>query len=504
MGRTAKQQPGSPWLEYTKLCGATVAALYAWALFEPVSFATTALPVLKLLGAGSILSASGLAVWIATRHPRTPTHEDWSCGHYITGAIGSGKTSLAYLLTREFCEQGWGWIWVSIKPLIRRDDDDGPRLLEYLPPAAVDRVILFAPYSTHPRGLNFLRTYIDPADPGAATERELLADQTAELFARIHPQMSEGMRELIRAGALALLTWAAATGTEVTLWELFRFFDERAFRETVLDCPDLLQPVRSAFDDRTLRSQQVAAVINLVRRAVTSTNLLVALSQTGPNAIDLWDVMANERWLVCDTPEDRLGPGVAAFLCGFITSRVQMLTSRRRSNSRPFGVFCDEFQEYTSETFARAISTAREFRLAWFLIHQSRANQPIGRVVAAAVQLCRTKYYFRQTPEDANAAAVACDQRWEPQSFVNLPSRRYRAVRSIRGESVFEEGRTPPLPPPDYETAAEICRRSQAGPTRQEILQAIQRRRVERLGGGAQDVADCAPGLCPEPAASGD
>lgn len=481
------------WLEYTRLGVATVAMLQVWALFEPASFATTALPVLKALGAGSLLGAGGLAVWAATRHPRTPTHEDWSCGSYITGAIGSGKTSLAYLLTREFCRQGWGWIWVSIKPLVRRDEDDGPRLLEYLPPAAVDRCILFAPYSNNPRGLNFLRTYADPGDPGAATEREMVADQTAELFARIHPQISEGMRELIRTGALALLTWAAAAGQEVTLWELFRFFDERAFRETVLDCPDILQPVRSAFDDRTLRSQQVVAVVNLVRRAVTSTNLLVALSQTGPNAIDLWDVMQHERWLVCDTPEDRLGPGVASFLCEFITARVQMLTSRRRSTARPFAVFCDEFQEYTSETFAKAISTAREFRLAWFLIHQSRANQAIGKAVAAAVQLCRTKWFFRQTPEDANAAAVACDQRWEPQSFINLPSRRYRAVRSIHGESVYEEGTTRPLPPPDYETAAEIVRRSQAGPTRQEILQAIQRRRVERLGGGDQHVADQEP-----------
>lgn len=54
-------------------------------------FAATVLPLAKVLGVGSLLSAGGLTAWAANRHPRTPTHEDWSCGTYTTGAIGSGK-----------------------------------------------------------------------------------------------------------------------------------------------------------------------------------------------------------------------------------------------------------------------------------------------------------------------------------------------------------------------------------------------------------------------------
>jgi hypothetical protein len=117
--------------------------------------------------------------------------------------------------------------------------------------------------------------------------------------------------------------------------------------------------------------------------------------------------MEEERWLVCDTPEAVLGPAVASFLCQVVASRVQMLTARRLSGSRPFGCFADEFQEYSNPSFAKGIATGREFGLAWFLIHQSRANQGIGREVAGAVHLCGSRWYFQQAPEDAKAAVDA-------------------------------------------------------------------------------------------------
>lgn len=452
---------GSLTLELFRAGAASAALIYTWSIMDPSSF-----PAGQLMAAGRLLAAGGLLWWgLRYRHPITPTHEDWACGTYITGLPGSGKTAWAYLLARQFCKNGWGWVWISIKSSLP--------LLQYLPEQARERCDLFAPYSDRPRGLNLLRCYT-----GTSTERELIADQAAELFDRLHSAMSGNMRELIRMGCLGLLVWADRARVEVTLFELYRFYQEEAFRAKVL--AGAPKPIRDAFSSDEVRRQTLQAVRAQLRRAVASENLLVALSQR--DGIDLWEVMERERWLVCDTPEAILGPAVASFLCQVVASRVQMLTSRRAPGSRPFGCYADEFQEYSNPSFAKGVATGREFGLAWVLIHQSRANQSIGKEVTGAVHLMGSRYYFQQAPEDARAAVEATQGRWEPQEFTHLPKRHYRALRRVHGRPVVQEGVTPNLPALRPEVSAAIIERAESGPGRSVILQEIQSRKVVARG----------------------
>lgn len=460
---------------------------YLWALFDPTGFgaAMQALSVtgLRVLGASCIAGTSGYVWWRWRQHPITPTHEDWACGTYITGKPGSGKSAWAYQLVREFCRNGWGWIWLSIKPSSRRSPAELPQLLQFLPEEAREKCLLFAPASENPLGINFLKTYT-----GTSTERELIASQTAELFQRMHSSMSGNMRELIRMGALGLLAWADQEKVTVTLWELYRLFQEPAFRERVLAASS--KPIRDAFAEAEPQgrngqrrpNETILAVRRQLRRAVSSDSLLAGLAQA--DGIDLWQVMQEGRWLVCDTPQSVLGPDVAPFLCKVISSRVQLLTDRRLSGSKPFGMFCDEFQRYTNETFALAIETAREFGVAWHLIHQTENGQDLGREVHGAVDMCGTRYYFTQTFKDAKGASDALGGKWEPMEFTFLPKRHYKGYRRLHGRPVLIEGVTPDLPVPNDETAAEIIRRSSTGLSRQEIIQEIQQRKVVGAGDG--------------------
>jgi len=464
---------GSLAVEVAKVGAVALASLQVWATFDPASFPATEL---RLAGYGILTATAGYTWWVLRRPPVAMTHEDWACGTYITGLPGSGKTAWAYQLARQFCRYGWGWVWISIKSSLP--------LLGYLPGEATDRCDLFAPYSERPRGLNLLRCYTK-----TATERELIADQAAELFDRLHSAMSGNMRELLRMGCLGLLIWADREGVEVTLWELYRFFQEEAFRSRVL--AGAPKPVRDAFGSDEIRKQTLQAVRAQLRRAVASENLLVALSQR--DGIDLWEVMERERWLVCDTPESILGPAVASLLCQIVASRVQMLTSRRAPGSRPFGCFADEFQEYSNPSFAKGIATGREFGLAWVLIHQSRSNQGIGKEVAGAVHLCGTRYYFQQAPEDVRAAVEATEGRWEASEFTHLAKRHYKALRRIRGVPSVESGTTPDLPRANGGMATEIISRAESGPGRAEILKEIQSRKVvggrDQRGEGEKEAA---------------
>lgn len=434
----------------------------AWAALDPFTFTAHVLPWLKGAGWASLAGAGWFCRKLLKAHPITPTWEDWACGLYITGLPGSGKTAFAYQVARRFANQGWGFVWLSIKPSLE--------LLEYLPESARDRCRLFAPHSDNPQGMNLLRCYT-----GTATERELIADQTAELFDRLHSAMSANMRELIRMGTLALLIWAAEEGHEVTLWELYRLFQEENFRGVVLVAAP--KPIRDAFDADEARKTTLQAVRIQLRRTVSTENLLVSLSQR--DGIDLWDVIEREQWLICDTPERVMGPGVAGLLCQVIASRVQLLSSRRPSGSRPFACFADEFQEYANPSFAKGIATGREFGLCWVLIHQSKSNQGIGAAVSGAVHLTGTRYYFQQAPEDTRAAVETTGGQWDAQVFTHLPKRHYRALRRIHGRPIIEAGVTRDLPPPNQEVAEEIIAHAASGPARAAILADIQRRRVE-------------------------
>lgn len=189
--------------------------------------------------------------------------------------------------------------------------------------------------------------------------------------------------------------------------------------------------------------------------------------------------MEQNRWVVLDAPYKHVPQG--AFLCRTLASLVQMLTTRRRTlhqGSKPWMAVFDEVQEYPSPVMARGIAMAREYGVGWVLVHHSRSGQ-IDRdnPLRAAVGMLANKYWFRQTPEDAADAAKACGGRWEPDQFVNLPKRRYRAIRRVRGGNVeITSGRTPDVGPPDLEVAAEIIRRNAEGPARAEILSDIHRR----------------------------
>lgn len=452
-----------------------------WAIFEPLTFATQVIPTLRAVGWMALAGSGGAYLWgrAFPPHPITQTFEDMATGWHITGLPGSGKTAWAYLKARQFCDNGWGFVWLSIKPSIRTGPDDQPRVLDYLPDCGRDTVKVFAPYSLHPLGLNFLRTYLK-----SATERELISDQCAELFSRMHSAMSPNMQELIRMGCKALLTWSDRNGIEVTMWELYRLFQEDGFRGTVLAGAD--KPVRDAFSEaepegrgkKPKPNQTLIAVRVQLRRMVSSDNLLVALSQT--DGIDLWeDVMVKGGGLVCDTPTGMLGPTVAPFLCRCIASRLQMLTDRRPAKAKPIAIFCDEFQRYTDETFAMGIETAREYRVCWFLIHQTD-GQELGKAVKTAVGMCANMFYFQQDPADGRDAARALFGRHEPEDFAQLEARHFLGRLRLHGKPVLIAGKTPDLPAPDPDIAGAILCRSSAGPDRDAILKAIQARKVGR------------------------
>jgi hypothetical protein len=339
---------------------------YVGAQFAPVSFT---IPALRLTKA-TVLGASAWAAWRLSRPQPRQTVEDLSTGFYVSGRPGSGKTGYLYGMMSRWASLGWPWISLSCKSTAK--------VLAYLPPRAEGNTIVVQPDSQRPIGLDLMRCYTD-----SPVERELVADQVAELYERLHPQMSALMRETIRLAMLALLTWAGRRGVQVTPWELYRLFTDQRFREVVL--AEAPSPIRDGLEGDDVRQVTIQAVIAQLRRAVTSDSLLLSLCQ--PDGVDLHRWMQGGKGLVIDAPAGRIGPGVSAFLCQAVAARIQLLQERRPPESAPCLIALDEAQRYVTSTFASAVEVGREFRMCWVICHQTNSGQRLGAEVEGAIEM---------------------------------------------------------------------------------------------------------------------
>lgn len=455
------------WMDLARTAGSlgTFGIWTSQLLYQPTLGSAVAGGLRLTVAAAAVL---GAGAYVLRRPPPQQTHEDLATGIWVSGYPGCGKTYLLYALMGAWAAAGYGGLWASPKGA-------GVEVLGRFPKEAVGRVDLLQPYGPCPRGLNILQTY-----QGTAAEREILAGLVTEWFVREHSAASQNMAHLLFVAALGLLEWAAAEGEQVTPVELYLMLHRPAFQRQVLArCSPVVSDILGSAKEDTLDR-----VRRLVSRAVASESLMVTIGQR--HGINLLETMEQDRWLVLDAPYKHVPHG--AFLCRTLASLVQLLTPARKPlhrGSKPFMAVFDEVQEYPIRSMARGIAMGREYGVGWCLLHHSRSGQlERENPLRAAVGLCGSKYWFRQTWEDAQDAAKASGGRWEPDTFVNLPKRSYKALRRVGGGYVQAvEGYTPDVGPPDLGVVEAIRQRNAEGPGRDEILADVYRRLRQGRGG---------------------
>ena len=416
-----------------------------------------------LLRSVATAAAAGGLLWMALQPSKDVKTEEDEFAHYaVVGLSRSGKTAWAMLKVREWQRRGWGWCWLSIK--------GGRSLLPYLRETAADTIDLVSPISPNPRGINMLRLATD-----SPAEREQLADQTAEILDRLHPTTSDLMREMTRLGTLAVLEYGRATGREVSLLDLYRFFENEGDRQCVLSHVRV-PPVLQAFRGSPSVVRTLEAVQRQVRRMVSSRSMLLALARTGRDQVDIRAAMAKGRGIVVDASDADLGPGQAALINEVIATKIQLYTAQRSGGEPGFGVIADEVQEYqgAGQSFRRALALAAEYRVAWVLVNQYREGQ-LNAAMQAAVNLAGSHVFFRLAPGDVQSAVRILAQTVPPDTLVQLEKRHYFSSERRQGKAVLLSGRTPDLPTPSPEVERRIRLNNALGPTGSQVLTAAYR-----------------------------
>jgi type IV secretory pathway TraG/TraD family ATPase VirD4 len=284
---------------------------------------------------------------------------------YIVGQTGTGKSTLLREMIAQDIEAGEGCA------IIDPHGDLALEVLDRVPPRRIDDVIFLDPSDIeHPIGINpFYRV---PKD-----ERALVAANIVATMKHI---------------------WRDSWGPRLE----YILYNTVA---SVLDAPDHLRPsmlsiplvlVRKDYRDRIVRSIQdprvrsffidefdrwserqlseyLSSVQNKIGQFLSNPFVRNILGQWRP-AIDLHHIVESRKILIVRLSKGTLGEEPANLLGSLIASGFQQAAMRRagkREEERDdFHLHIDEFQNFTTDAFASALSEARKYGLTFTLAHQ--------------------------------------------------------------------------------------------------------------------------------------
>jgi hypothetical protein len=290
---------------------------------------------------------------------------------YLLGKTGAGKSTLFKNMFISDVLSGDGACFVD------PHGDTVEELLEYIPPNRIDDVVYFNPTDVdNPVGFNLLELKDQ-------SQRDLIADGVVEVFKKQFG-MSWGPR------LQYILTNTVATALEaqgVTLLAVIRMLMDNNFRKFILK--QVKDPILYKFwteeyaqmaQNPRLLAEAVAPIQNKVGRFISSAVTRNIIGQV-KSTINLREIMDNQKILLVNLAQGRLGEETASLLGGMIITRLQATAMERVDvpfeERKDFFLYVDEFQNFATDSFAKILSEARKYRLNLVMTNQYIDQLPL-------------------------------------------------------------------------------------------------------------------------------
>ena len=343
---------------------------------------------------------------------------------YIIGKTGVGKSTLIGNLARQDLAAGRGFA------LLDPHGDLVDELWEGMPEGLRDRVVyLNAPDPTQPYGYNPLRRVRADKIPLAASGLlESLKKQWPDAW-------GVRMEHVLRNCLYALLEREGAT-----LPDILRLFDDEDFRAGVVR--RVKNPVVRHFWELEfenypprLRADAIAPIQNKLG-ALLSDPTLYRILVTPQVDLRLRAIMDEGVVLLVNLAKGRLGEESSALLGGLLVSTLGLAGLSRAElpapERRPFYVYVDEFQTFTTLAFVSMMAELRKYGVGLTLAHQHLAQ--IDPEIGAAVRgNAGTVTSFRLGADDARRLVAEFVPRLGVDDLVRLPNRHFYLKVMING-----------------------------------------------------------------------
>src|SRR5680860_935558 len=181
-----------------------------------------------------------------------------------------------------------------------------------------------------------------------------------------------------------------------------------------------------------------------------SSSLMRNIIGQSESAIDIRDIMDNGKILIMNLAKGRIGEDNSALLGAMMITKIQLAAMSRvdlpENERRDFYLYIDEFQNFSTDSFANILSEARKYRLNLVLAHQYIA-QLSEKVEPAVFGNVGTMIVFRVGAADAEELVKEFTPTFTEEDLVNLPKYEMYLKLMIDGiaSSPFSAIGLPPL-----------------------------------------------------------
>jgi CxxC-x17-CxxC domain-containing protein len=357
---------------------------------------------------------------------------------YLIGKTGMGKSTILENMIVEDIRAGRG---VAV---VDPHGDLAEKVIEFIPSYRVNDVIYFNPADIeYPIAFNVVEQV-------EAHLRHLVASGLIGVFKKLWADSwGPRLEYILRNAILAILDYPGSTLLAVT-----RMLSDKEFRKKVIE--KVQDPVVKAFwvnefagyADK-FASEAVSPIQNKVGQFLSSSLIRNIVGQV-KSSINMREIMDEKKILIMNLSKGRIGEDNSALLGAMMITKIQLAAMSRvdiaEKERQDFYLYIDEFQNFSTDSFANILSEARKYRLNLIMAHQY--IEQLSEVVKPAVfGNVGTMIVFRVGATDAEELVKEFTPVFLEEDFVNLPKYEFYLKLMIDGiaSDPFSARGLPPL-----------------------------------------------------------
>lgn len=343
---------------------------------------------------------------------------------YVVGKTGMGKTELLKNMVIQDIRNGKGVGFVD------PHGEAAEEILKFIPEDRIKDVVYFNPSDIEtPIAFNIMED-VD------AQYRHLIAGGMMGVFKKIWPDVwSSRMEYILNNAILALLETPGST-----LLGINRLLADPEWRGQILE--NVKDSVVKAFwlkefsrYSQKYEIEATAAIQNKIGQFISSPLIRNIIGQE-KSTIDIRKIMDEKKILIMNLSKGRVGEDSSRLLGALLVTKLQLAAMSRvdipEKDRNDFVLYIDEFQNFSTDSFASILSEARKYRLSLVLAHQY-ITQMEEKVRDAVFGNVGTMITFRVGAEDGEFLEKEFSPEFVTHDLVNLPKQNIYVKLMIDG-----------------------------------------------------------------------
>lgn len=343
---------------------------------------------------------------------------------YIIGKTGVGKTTMLENMIIQDIQNGKG---VGV---IDPHGELISKILHFIPKERIEDVFYFNPSDINwPIAFNVIEEV--PKE-----WRHLVVNGLTGVFKKIWPDVwSARMEYILNNSLLALLEYPNST-----LLGINRLLSDKDYRKAVIE--KVTDPVVKAFWEKEFSSynqryasEAVAPIQNKVGQFISNPLIRNIIGQK-ESKLDFREIMDNKKIFLANLSKGLIGEDNSDLLGALIITKMQLAAMSRvelkEEERNDFYLYVDEFQNFSTESFANIFAEARKYRLNLILAHQyiAQLNEKVRDAIFGNIG---TLVSFRVGPEDAEMLEKYFTPEFLKEDLINLPNYHFYIKLMIDG-----------------------------------------------------------------------